>query len=81
MRKRILHHARLNGPIFDQDLKKEMWIIKELSIGTPLEACIKHVKCGRVAMQKLQKYYDGKSEEERQNNTGKGGAQLIALLP
>ena len=78
--KEILHHASLNGPLFDQDPKKVMWIIRELTIGTPEEAWIKQAKFGRVAIKKLWGRYDKKSEVERQK-TGKGGAQDIALLP
>ena len=56
----ILYHASLNRPTFDQYFKKLMWLINELTIGIPEEACIKQVKCGRVDMQKLRQYYGGK---------------------
>ena len=36
----ILHHTRLNGIVVGQYLKKVMWLINELTIGTPEEACM-----------------------------------------
>ena len=41
MEEETLHLARLNGPMFDQDLKKVRRLIKELTIGTPAEDWIK----------------------------------------
>ena len=77
----ILHHMIRNELIFDQDSKKVTRLIKELTIRTPEEAWTNQVNFGRVAILKFQEHYYGKSEGERQKNTGKGGAQEIALLP
>ena len=55
----------MNGLVFDQYSKKLMWLIKEFTIGTPEEAWINQVKCGRVAMHKLRERYYGMSEGER----------------
>ena len=70
----------MNGLVFDQYSKKLMWLIKEFTIGTPEEAWINQVKCGRVAMKKLWGHYDGKYEGERKKK-GKGGTQEITLSP
>ena len=58
----ILNNESLNGPMFGQYLKKVMRLIKDIDIRNPVEAWIKQVKCGRVAMQKFQRHYDGKCE-------------------
>ena len=34
----------MDGPMFDQDYKKAMRLIKDLTIDTPSEACIKQVE-------------------------------------
>ena len=52
--------------MFDQDSKKVMRLIKNNTFVTPADSCINQVKCGHVAMQKLQENYNGKSEGERQ---------------
>ena len=61
----ILHSASLYDSMIDQYSKKVVRLIKEITIGTPEEAYIKHVKCGCVDMLKLQEHYDDKSTLER----------------
>ena len=54
--------------MFDQDLKKVLLFIKELTIRTPEGAWINQVAYGRFAMQKLWEHYDGKSEGEKRKH-------------
>ena len=50
--------------MFEQDSKNMMRIIKDITIRTPAEACLKQVKCDHVDIHKLQDTYGGKSERE-----------------
>ena len=61
--------------MFDQDPKKSIRLIEELTIGTLAESWKKQVDCGRVAMNKLRQQYYGKSKGEKRKHTGKGVAQ------
>ena len=52
----VIHHAILNGPMFNQDSKNVMQLLKDLSSGAPAYNCIKQVNCGRVSMHKVQEH-------------------------
>ena len=48
--------------MFIRHSKKVIGILKELSIGTDADSCIKKIRCGRKARQYIQAHYDGTSE-------------------
>ena len=49
--------------MFIIDSRKILDILKELTLRTDAETCIKGLKCGKKSMQELQAHYDGTSEE------------------
>ena len=60
-----IHTARLEGLIFNSDSERVMELLKELCLMTEAEPWIRNIKCGREAMQALQKHYDGADEAKR----------------
>ena len=58
----IIHQARLVENVFTRDSRKALDILKELTIGTAEETCIRGLKCGRNSMKELQAHYCGTSE-------------------
>ena len=58
----IIHQARLVENVFTRDSRKALDILKELTIGTDEETCIRGLKCGRNSMKELQAHYYGTSE-------------------
>ena len=60
-----IHTARLEGLIFNSDSERVMELLKELCLMTEAEPWIRNIKCGRKAMQALQKHYDGVDEAKR----------------
>ena len=61
----IIYQASLVGNMFTRDSRKFLSILKELTLGTDSETCIKGLKCGIKEMQEPQAHYDGTSEGER----------------
>ena len=61
----ILYQASLFGNMFTRDSRKVLDILKELTLGTDAETCIKGTKCGRKAMQEPQSHYERTSEGAR----------------
>ncbi len=57
--------APLEGLMFDVDSEKVLILLKELCITTEAETWFRNIKCGRKAMQALQKHYDGADEGKR----------------
>ena len=51
--------------MFTRDSRKVLDIIKELTLGTESETCIKGLKCGINSMQELQAHYEFISEGEQ----------------
>ncbi len=70
----IIHNSPLQGFVFDMDTKTVLSVLKECTLGTEAETWIKNIKCGRVAMQALQRHYDGTDEARKRLDTAK--AQL-----
>ena len=58
----IIHQSILVGNIFTRDSKKVIDILKELTIVTDDETCIKGLNCVRKSIKYLQAHYDGMSE-------------------
>jgi len=67
----VIYSAALEGPLFDVDTKDVLRIIKELTTGTPAEAWVKNITCGRIAMEKLREHYDGMAEGEKRKLSAK----------
>ncbi len=59
------HTAPLEGLMFDVDSEKVLTLLKELCIRTEAETSFRNTKCGRKAMQALQKHYDGADDGKR----------------
>ena len=57
----IIYHASIVGNMFTRDSRKVLDIIKEMTLGTDAETCIKGIKCFRKANQELLSHYDGTS--------------------
>jgi len=57
--------APLEGLLFDLDSEKVLTLLKELCLKTEAEPWIRNIKCGREAMQALQRHYDGVDEGKR----------------
>jgi len=60
-----IHTAPLNGLIFNMDSEKVLTLLKELCLNTEAETWFRNISCGRVAMQALQRHYDGEDEAKR----------------
>jgi len=60
-----IHTARLDGLIFNLDSERVMELLKELCLRTEAEPWIRNIKCGREAMQALQRHYVGVDEGKR----------------
>ena len=56
---KIIYQASLDRNMFTKDSRKVLSILKELTLGTDAETCVKSLKCGRKAMQEIQAHYDG----------------------
>ena len=66
-----IHNYPLQGFVFDMDAKSVLSILKECTLGTEAETWIKDIKCGREALQALQRHYDGPDEARKRLNTAK----------
>ena len=51
--------------MFDIDSEKVLTLLKELCLDTEAETWFRNIKCGRKAMQALQRHYDGPDESKR----------------
>ena len=67
----VIYSTALEGPLFDVDTKDVLRIIKELTTGTPAEAWVKNITCGRISMEKLREHYDGMTEGEKRKLSAK----------
>ena len=65
----IIYQASLVGYMFTRDLSKVLGTLKELTLGTDAETCIKGLNYGRNSMQELQAHYDGTSERSRRKES------------
>ena len=63
--------------MLNRDSGKVIDILKELTLGTDSETCIKFIKCGRKAMPELQALYDGTSEEARRKQVARTDLKKI----
>ena len=61
----IIYQSSLFGNMFTRDSRKVLDILKELTLGTDYDTCIKGLKCGRKEMQELQYHYDSTPEGAR----------------
>ncbi len=64
-REQQIHTAPLQGLIFKMDSTRVLTLLKKLCLSTEAEAWIRNIKCGREAMQALQRHYDGVDEAKR----------------
>ena len=60
-----IHTAPLEGLLFEHDSERVLTLLKELWLNTEAETWFRNIKCGRKAMQALQKHYDGVNEAKR----------------
>ena len=60
-----IHTAPLEGLLFELDSEKVLTLLKELCLKTEAETWFRNIKCGRKAMQALQRHYDGVDEGKR----------------
>ncbi len=60
-----IHTAPLEGVLFKMDSGRVLTLLKELCLNTEAETWFRNIKCGRKAMQALQKHYDGADEAKR----------------
>ena len=51
--------------MFDLDSERVLTLLKELCLNTEAETWFRNIKCGRKAMQALQRHYDGVDEGKR----------------
>lgn len=73
----IIYNAKLSGPIFDNDSKNVLSVIKESVMNTNGDQWIKRAKCGRKAMQAMQSHYDGSAEGERRKLASKEAVKRL----
>ena len=60
-----IHTAQLEGFTFNIDSRRVLTLLKELCLNTEAETWFRNIKCGRKAMQALQRHYDGVDEGKR----------------
>ena len=63
--------------MFTIDSRKVINILKELTLGTDAEICIKVPKFGKKAIQGLQSHYDGASEGARRKQVTRADLKKI----
>lgn len=68
----MIYTAKLNGNQFNRDSKHIYNILKQFTNGTDAATWMKGTRCGRAAMQALQKHYNGVAEGERRMEAARG---------